>query len=199
MKISTTILMFVIACLMPLYAESQKITDFQNRILLHEQADMNNNLFLVGWIINNGQVYGTSNINLLGGLGYRRNTWWFESMIQRQWSTKDKKLLFNNRFQIQLSKKSSLYVEVAPFLDRRAVYDMAVFEQNVWHKLNIGAETENVHKPGKDSLGIGPRISMPLAVFGNFKLAVALAYQFRQQETDALRFYVVFNRRDKLN
>lgn len=190
--------MFAIVCLVPLRAESQEITDYQNRIILHEQADVNNNLFLAGWVINNGQVYGTSNINLFGGVGYRGKKWWFESMIQRQWSAKDRKLLWDNRFQSQLGKKSSLYVEVAPFLDRDAVYDMVIFEQNVWHKLNIGAETENVHKPGKDSFGTGPRVSVPLAEFGKYKLAVALAYQLRRQETNALRFYVVFNRKDKL-
>ena len=191
--------MFVIACLVPLRAESQEVTDYQNRIIFHEQVDINSNLFLAGWIIGNGQIYGTSNINLFGGLGYRGKTWWFESMIQRQWSAKDKKLLFNNRFQSQLSKKSSLYVEIAPFLDRKAVYDMVIFEQNVWRKFNIGAETENVHKIGRDSLGIGPRVSTPLAVFGNHKLSTALAYQFRRQETNVLRFYVVLNRKDKLN
>ncbi len=190
--------MFVIACLVPLRAESQEITDYQNRIIFHEQADVNSSLFLTGWVINNGQVYGTSNINLFGGFGYRGKKWWFESMIQRQWSAKDKKLLFDNRFQGQLGKKSSLYVEVAPFLDREAVYDMVIFEQSVWHKLNIGGETENVHKPGKDSLGAGPRVSASLAEVGNYKLAVALAYQLRRQERNALRFYIVFNRKDKL-
>lgn len=177
---------------------AQETTDYQTRIILHEQADLSKNLFLVGWVIGNGQVYGTNNINLFGGFGYRGEKWWLESMVQRQWSAKDKKLLLDNRFQAQLAKNSSLYIEVAPFLDRKAVYDMVIFEQNVWHKLNLGAETENVHKPGKDSLGVGPRISAPLAVFGNYKLAVALAYQVRRQETNALRFYIVFNHKDKL-
>lgn len=198
MKLTTRIVIFVIACLVPLCSESQEVSDYQNRIILHEQADMNNNLFFAGWVIDNGQVYGTSNINLFGGLGYRGRTWWFESMIQRQWSAKDKKILLDNRFQGQLSKKSSLYVEVAPFLDRKSVYDMVIFEQNVWHKLNVGAETENVHKPGQDSLGAGPRVSAFLAELGSYKLAIALAYQLRRQETNALRFYVVFNRKDRL-
>lgn len=197
MKLNARILTFVVACSLPLRAESQEITDYQKRIIFHEQADMNNNLFLAGWVINNSQVYGTSNINLFGGIGYRGKKWWLESMIQRQWSAKDQKLLWDNRFQGQFGK-SSLYIEVAPFLDREAVYDMVIFEQNVWYKLNAGAETENIHKPGRDSFGAGPRVSVPIAEFGNYKLAIALAYQLRQQETDAMRFYIVFNRRDKL-
>ncbi len=177
---------------------AQETTDYQNRIIFHEQADLSKSLFLAGWVVDNGQVYGTSNINLFGGMGFRGKTWWFESMVQRQWSAKDKKLLLDSRFQAQLAKGSSLYVEVAPFLDRKAVYDMVIFEQNLWRKLNLGAETENVHKSGKDSIGLGPRVSVALPAFGKFKLALALTYQLRRQETNSLRFYIVFNRKDKL-
>ncbi len=197
MRLIAGIVLTLSACFIPGRVLAQEVTDYQNRIILHEQADVSKNLFLAGWVIDNGQVYSTSNINLFGGLGYRRESWWIESMIQRQWSAGDAKLMLDNRFQAQLGPRRSLYVEVAPFLDRKAVYDMVVFEQNVWRGMNIGAETENVHRPGKDSLGAGPRVSVPVAQVSNFKMAIALAYQLRRQETNALRFYVVFNHRDK--
>ncbi|MBI4087481.1 MAG: hypothetical protein HY434_01480 [Candidatus Liptonbacteria bacterium] len=176
--------------------EAQEITDWQNRTILHEQADVAQNWFLAGWVIGNAQVYGTDNINLFGGIGYRSDNkkWWLESMVQRQWSAKGEKILLDNRFQYQ-SGRTSLYVEAAPFLDRRAMYDMVIVEEGVWRKVNIGAETENVHKGGLDSLGAGPRVSLPLGILGKFKVATAAAYQFRRSEQNAFRVYVVFSHR----
>lgn len=197
MKLSLRLLIAVLALAVTASClEAQEVTDWQNRTILHEQADLSQNWFLAGWTIGNAQVYGTDNINLFGGVGYRSDSkkWWLESMVQRQWSAKGKKLLLDNRFQWQAGR-TSLYVEVAPFLDRRATYDMVILEERVWRKLNVGAETENVHKSKKDSLGAGPRVSLPLGTFGKFKVAAAAAYQFRRSEQNAFRAYLVFNHR----
>lgn len=189
---------FVLTCTLIVFyfcpVSAQETTDFQNRTILHAQKDMSKSWFLAGWAIGNGQYYGTSNINLFGGIGYRNNNWWLESMIQRQWSETGRKLLWDNRFQWQ-NNKESLYLEAAPFLDRKAFYNMAIFERRAWRRFNIGAETENVHKPGKDSLGAGPRISMPLGSVGKLKVGAAIAYQLRHNERNALRLYLVFNSR----
>ena len=160
--------------------------------------------FGAGWVIGNGRFDGTHNVNLLAGIGYRQETtfdnWWLESMIQRQWSEKGSALLWDNRFQYGMDDVAFLYVEVAPFLDhknRGAVYDMVVFERMLWRKFNLRLETENVHKAGRDSLGAGPGVSWPCGSLGPVKVSGALAYQFRRQESDALRFYLILNHRVK--
>lgn len=92
-------------------------------------------------------------------------------------------------------------MEVAPFINEEestAIYDMIVFEKSIWKKLYLGFETENVHKKEKDSLSVGPRISLPIGELTNFQTSLALAYQIRSGEADALRFYLVFNRRFKI-
>ncbi|MEK7151543.1 MAG: hypothetical protein AAB784_02435 [Patescibacteria group bacterium] len=190
------LLILILILLIPFSVNAQQVIDFQTRPIGHVQYDLNKKLFVAGWVIGNGQYYGTSNINILGGLGYRGKDWWLESMIQRQWSEKDRKLLWDSRFQ-QKFRKSSLYVEVAPFLDRRAVYDMVVFEKLAWRNLNFRLETENIHKSGRDSLGVGPGVGWSFGSLGSVKVNGAVIYQFRRQETDVLRFYAIFNHRFK--
>ncbi len=191
----------IILLVVVLNLAAQEKTDFQDRTIIHLQADVSEKIFLTGWVIGNAQYYGTNNINIFGGIGYRNKNWWFESMIQKQWKEKDgnsprKALLFDNRFQYQPTKRTSLYIEIAPFLDRKALYDMVVIEQKIIGGLGVGFETENVHKTGKDSLGAGPRVSLPFGSLGGCKIVTALSYQFRQgQERNVLRFYLVFNRR----
>ena len=177
--------------------EKEHTLDFQNRSILHIQYDATPNTFAAGWVIANPRLYGNNNINALFGIGFRGEKWWFETMIQKQWSQRGDKVLADNRFNYDFGGKASLYLEVAPFLNEEetcSVYDMIVFEKRIWRKLNLGVETENVHKKEKDSLGLGPRVSIPLGSAGNFKTSLALAYQLRSGETDALRFYLVFNR-----
>ena len=191
---------------------AQHVTDLQTRPIGHVQYDFYKNspkgFFAAGWVIGNGRYYGTNNVNLLAGIGYRQETafenWWFESMIQRQWSEsangRRQALLWDNRFQYSIDDIVSLYIEAAPFLDhknRGAVYDMVVFERMLWRRLNLRLETENVHKSGMDSLGVGPGVGWSCGSLGPVKVNGALVYQFRRQESDALRFYLVFNRRVK--
>mgnify|MGYP001591282992 CR=1 FL=1 len=84
---------------------------------------------------------------------------------------------------------------MAPFLDRRAVYEMVIIERNVWRRFNAGIETESVHRPGRDSVGIGPRVGATVGSVGKYRLATALAYRVRRQENNELRLYLVLNRR----
>ena len=177
--------------------KKEHVLDFQNRSLLHVQYESTPNSFVAGWIIANPQLYGNNNVNGLLGIGFRGQKWWFETMIQRQWGQKGDKVLANNRFNYDFGGKASLYLEVAPFLNERdsgSVYDMIVFEKRVWRKLSLGIETENVHKKERDSLGLGPRVRIPLDSTGNFKTSLALAYQLRSGETDTFRFYLIFSK-----
>ena len=169
--------------------------DLQTRFVFHPTVDISDHWFLTGWAIGNAKLESPNNINLFGGVGYRKPKWWLEGMIQRQWSKTGNQLLLDSRFQEQIRNRTTLYVEVAPFLNKPAVYDFVILEYRTWRKINIGAETENAHKPGLDLLGGGPRISYPIGVIGKVKVTAALSYQMRRQERDALRFYFVLNRR----
>ena len=180
--------------------KEERSLDLQNRSILPIQYDTTPHSFVAGWIIANPRYYGNNNINALLGIGFRGQRWWFETMIQKQWSQKGGNVLSSNRFSYSFGDKASLFLEVAPFLNETetcAVYDMIIFEKRIWRKLNLGIETENVHKKEKDSIGLGPRISIPLKSLGDVKTSFAIAYQMRSGETDPLRFYLVFNKRFK--
>ena len=102
-------------------------------------------------------------------------------------------LLLDFRFQKQFANRSTLYIEQSPFLNKHALYNFFIFEHPLWYKFNIGGETENILKAGKNSLGAGPRISRPLGTIGKTKVVMALSYRMRPQEPDELRLYLVFN------
>lgn len=102
----TGLLVLMAILLMPISMSAQRVADFQTRPIGHVQYDFyknsQNGFFGAGWVIGNGRYYGTNNVNILAGVGYRQKTefegWWFESMIQRQWSEKGPALLWDNRF-----------------------------------------------------------------------------------------------------
>ena len=194
MRYLSLFFLFAVALLTPSNASAQTVTDLQNRSIVHIQADVSKRWFLAGWTIGNVQRLGTDNINLFGGIGYRGSNWWLESMLQRQWRENGRALLQDNRFQLNAGKVS-FYAEMALFLDRRAVYEMVIVERNVWRRFNAGIETESVHRPGRDSVGAGPRVGATVGSFGNYRLATALAYRVRRQDNNELRLYLVLNRR----
>lgn len=101
------------------------------------------------------------------------------------------------RFQKQFRNRFTLYLEPAPFLSRRAFYNFTILEVRTKGKLALGFESENVHQPGRDSIGAGPRVSYAFPGWKGFTSVVAVAYQFRRQEKDALRLYLMLNRRFK--
>ena len=172
-----------------------KAQDLQNRTIFHSTVDIKENWFLTGWAIGEARLESPNNFYLLGGVGYRKSKWWLEGMVCRQWSGAGNQLLLDFRFQEKIGNRTTLYVEAAPFLNKHALYDFTILEYRTWHNINVGAETENIHKPGLDSLGAGPRISYPIGSIGKVKVTVALSYQVRRQERDAFRFYIILNRR----
>ncbi len=167
--------------------------DKQNRIIAKFTFDLNKNWYAVQWVIGNARLENANNINSFTGVGYKRNSWWAETMIQRQWSSVGNQVLLDFRFQNQFGKHGSLYVEAAPFLNRKAFYNFAIYEHPIGYKFNAGLETENVLKPGRDSLGFGARVSRPIWTIGKAKVSAALSYRVRPQEPDELRLYLIFN------
>lgn len=167
--------------------------DKQNRTIAKFTFDLNKNWYGAQWVIVNARLENANNINSFTGVGYKRKSWWSEVMIQRQWSPVGNQLLLDFRFQKQSAKHGSIYLEAAPFLNRKAFYNFVIYEYPIGKKFNLGFETENVLKHGRDSLGFGPRVSRPIGKLGKVKASVGLSYRVRPQEPDELRLYLVFN------
>ncbi|MEO8065867.1 MAG: hypothetical protein ABI643_03395 [Candidatus Doudnabacteria bacterium] len=183
-------------CAIPCFAQD---TDPQTRLVLHTTADLSTNWFVTNWIIGNIKADNPNNINIFPGIGYRGGKWWFEAMVQRQWSKPGNSWALDFRYAIEFPNRVELYVESAPLLSIAGEYEFVFVNFPVWKRLGIGAETENVHKAGQDSIGAGPRMSLPLASIGEYKLALGATYQFRYREADIPRLYIVLNRRFKRN
>lgn len=170
-------------------------SDPQTRLVLHATADLNQNWFITNWVIGNVKADTPNNVNLFPGVGYRAKNWWLEAMTQRQWSKPGNQWMLDFRYSFNRGRLA-FYAESTPLLTKRGEYEFVYADVRVWKRLSVGFETENVHKPGKDSLGAGPRLSLPVASFGNYKLSLAGVYQFRN-EANVPRLYVVLNRRFK--
>lgn len=192
------VLLFLTAPLLAGSVQAQEQTDPQVRFVLHFTKDVRKNWFGAGWIIGNVRERASNNLNVIAGIGYRRSKWWLETMAQRQWGEGGEAWLLDWRSVIQPHNRLVIYLEGAPFLDRRAFYNMATVDYRVWNKLGLGVETENVHKLGKDSLAFGPRVSLSLARIAGGQTTAVLAYRFRSySELNELRFYLILNRRFK--
>lgn len=115
-------------------------------------------------------------------------------MVQQQWSRQRRETMLDFRFQ-KTTKKTSLYLEAAPFLSRKAFYEFVIFEQKVWRGLGVGGESENIHQPqARDSLTLGPRIGFPLFTSRGFKFRGALAYRLKSRGLNELRLYVAISK-----
>lgn len=178
----------------PALAQSQ-----QARVLIHPTADLDDKWFVSGWIINNAQSGQPDNTNLLAGIGRRwnkgDNKGDVEFLFQQHWNPSGNQQLLDIRLNQRLGKRWSLYAEVAPFLKRPAVYDFFSLEANLTKRLSLGIETENVHQPGRDSLGAGPRATYLLKKWPTAKLVLAGSYQFRPHEPNVARVYLILHLR----
>lgn len=166
--------------------------DLQNRSILKITSDLNQKWYGVAWGIGNARQIAPNNINLFAGVGYKHKSWWLESMAWRQWNNSGNLLALDFRFQKQW-KKDRLYIEAAPFISRRGFYHFVIYEHRTWRKFNLGGETENILRPGRDSWGAGPRVSYPIGTIGRAKATLTLSYRTRLHEEDELRLYLIFN------
>jgi hypothetical protein len=143
---------------------------------------------LTGWSITNFRQDASDNTNIMVGVGHKRASWWLEFMAQRQYSMRTSQWFVDTRFQASPWKGSRLFLEHSPFLERKALYQFVLFEQRA-KAVGLGFESENVYAGGRDSLGIGPRISFKPIPLGKQPLNVSMAYQLRRGEPDVVRFY----------
>lgn len=150
--------------------------------------------FLTAWSITNSMSKTADNTNLFFGAGYSSRKWWLENMAQKQWNRAGASWWLDWRFAATPHSRISVYLEGAPRLGRKMFYEFMTLDFRVLGPVNIGAETENVHKPGKDVLGLGPRIAVPLPwKIAKAKPAIALSRQFRSGGPNATRLYAIFH------
>lgn len=187
--------------------------DSQFRLLLHPTVDLTNAWFIPGWIIATAASASPDNVNLLAGAGYRGESWSLEGLAQRHWNTMNKHWFLNFRFRKEFGAEGAdrgrmvLYLEPTVVLSQRGFAESGFWEYRVLDSpdsrlrgsFSFGAETENIQRVGKDaknSWGAGPRASF---AFGpkTGRVVIALTYQFRWEEKDLWRVYLVINRRSQ--
>jgi len=187
----------VIAFLFIVLHASVLAQDKQARVIIHPTLDLSQNWYLTSWVIGNARAQTPRNGNFFLGIGFRNKdcSCWLDSMVQRQYSESGRSWLLDFRFLKRYRNGTVLYVEPAPFLDKKAFYNFVYFETPLWRKFKVGAETENIHRSGSDSIGVGPRVSYTLGSWKGFRVDVAASFQFRRAEPNVTRLYLVFGRR----
>ncbi|MDP4001402.1 MAG: hypothetical protein Q8P83_04145 [bacterium] len=199
MKIFNLVALFVFMDV-PLQAQDIQSIQPQIRLIIHPTVPLQNQdqeqyWFATSWLIGNAKSGAPENLNLFLGIRYKHPSWWLESMVQHQWSPSPGHNSWHLDFRLfkQFSERIGLYAETAPALGKKILYDFIFLEARAIGPLAFGVETENVHKPGPDSLGAGPLLSYPLATFGNHKLVSVLSYQFRRGESNVARLYMIMH------
>ena len=172
---------------------SQNPMRLQGKVVLRAPLPEEPGWYLAGWNITNVRDEATDNINIIVGVGREMKNGRAEFMLQRQYSIHSSQWFLDFRFQRQFNRHVSLFVEVAPFLETAALYHFVRVEVPITKRLNVMVESENIHRNGKDSLGLGPGLSMrPMKLKWKLRLAPAIAWQLRLHDPDFIRFYLAF-------
>jgi len=174
-------------------------------MVAHLQADISQHLFLLTWTNLNLRSQTPDNSNLFAGLGYRQKSWWLEGMAWKQWGPSGGLWGADVRFRKQFGVrgKTVLYFEPAPLLSQKGFYWFLDCDTEVWNKFSVGAETENINRPGPDAMAVGPRISRSLGRIGGFDVSGTLAFRFDPLQHPGfisghpheIRLYLIFSRR----
>ncbi len=162
----------------------------QGRFIFHTTKEISKHWFATAWVIGNARQKTTDNINLFAGIGYRGERWWVETMVQKQWNRIGGELGLDCRFQTFLGNRASLYIEPAVYFRNSSFYEFVYLDYRAWGKLNLGVETENMHRVGTDIIAVGPRASYPLWQNKRMRFALAGAYRFRPKEPNEVRLYM---------
>src|SRR3989344_5689520 len=173
-------------CSLPVVAQDNVA---QGRFIFHPTKEFSKHWFVAAWVIGNTRQKTPDNINVFAGIGYRGKRWWVETMIQSQWSRTGGEVGVDCRLQVLLGKRASLYIEPAVYFHSPSFYEFVYLDYRAWGKLNLGVETENIHRVGPDVIALGPRISYPLWQNGRVRVALAGAWRFRPKEPNEIRLY----------
>jgi len=174
-------------------ALAQDPTRLQGKVVLRAPLPEEPGWYLAAWNITNVRDEATDNINIVVGVGREMKNGRVEFMLQRQYSVRSSQWFFDFRFQRQFNRHVSLFVEVAPFLETAALYHFVRVEVPVTKRLNFMIESENIHRSGKDSLGLGPGLSIrPMKLKWKLRFAPAISWQLRPNDPNFVRFYLAF-------
>lgn len=172
-------------------------TSYQAKTVFHPTIDLNKHWFAAGWIIGNMKTDSPDNLNLFGGIGYRGRDWTLEMLYQKQFSKKNSSAL-DFRLTKALTKRDSLYVEAAPSLTTRSVYNAVFVERRIAGNFSAGGEMENNFRRGApDTVEAGVCASYVLGTFGPAKVVARATYMFglTPGSPNVLRFSAVVHAR----
>ena len=180
----------VVFCLLvatPLFAQETK---FQAKTVIHAPVPSEPGWFVTGWNITNIRGDSPDNINLMLGVGRKLENGWVELMVQRQYAIHTNQWLLDFRLLRKFGKRVAMFVEVSPFLEKRAVAQIARVEYRVG-PINLMVESENIWERGEPNLlGIGPGLSLPpRKLIGRMNFAPAISWQLRNHDPHFVRFY----------
>jgi hypothetical protein len=181
-----TIFLFAFTC--PLFAQS----NLQLKTLTHGTIQINQHWFVAGWNVTNIQQNSPDNTNLMLGGGYQKKNWWTEVMIQKQWSKVKTIWSIDLRTQINPNKRLTIFLDISPSISQESIYNTTIVELAMTRKMKLGIESDNLIQTGQlPKSGFGPRINFgPFTAF-SLKPSMAIAYQFRRNDPNFLRMYLV--------
>ena len=139
---------------------AQDVPRIQGKLVTHATVPGEPGWYPTGWVITNIRQDTTDNINFMLGAGRKLENGWVEFMAQKQYSFHTSQWFFDFRLVRQFNKRMSIFVEIAPFLEKFALYDFVRVDYRLG-PINLIAESENIHVRGLDSVGIGPGIGLP--------------------------------------
>lgn len=158
-------------------------TKFQIKTVVHSTVPVQPGWFGAGWSITNFRQEAPDNTNIMVGIGRKFQSGWVEVMLQRQYALHTNQWFIDTRFFRRLDKHTTLFVEAAPFLERRAVFCFVRVERRIG-PINLIVESENTVQSGVDSVGVGPGISLPARkILGKLKFSPGIVWQWRPRDT----------------
>lgn len=171
--------------------------DMQNRTVMHVMADISDRWFVPVWSISNFKQQSSDNTNIFTGIGYRGKTWWVEGLAQHQWNRSGGLRSTDARFRKQVGRVS-MYIEPSVILaPKKAFYEFVIVEEKLWKGLNLRQETENVHRPGRDTITVGGGLGYSFPRWRGYDIATTLVYRVSLTGKDELRLYLNVTRRIK--
>jgi hypothetical protein len=172
---------------------AQDPTRIQGKVVARAPIPTEPGWYPAAWSITNIRQEAPDNTNLMIGIGRKMTNGWVEVMAQRQYSLHASQWFVDFRLQRQLPLKLGMFVEVAPFLETKALFTFVRIDKPLIGRFNLVMESENIHREGIDSWGVGPGFSLkPMQVLGRLRFAPVVVWQIRPNDPDFIRFYFGF-------
>ncbi len=170
-------------CLLFLVGFAAYGADPQVRLLVHPTVKLSTHWGLTGWLVGNMPSKGSA--VAMVGTRYQNERIWSEFMlagIRAGYSTRP---FFDTRTNLKLTKALNVWGETSVFSNQFYWFTETDYALKHWL---TGIETENVHKSGRDSLGLGVHVKFRLAK----GVWAGPAYQWRSDK-NVVRLYLVIH------